>query len=271
MVVSLSLGITSYTTGIYNHVHDLNDLSLLLQIILGVVTGTLTGLTGASGMSVLISVLLGLRTPPEQIISTTFAVAGVNASFAMMPYLRKHKPTLHELSVFAVPASLGGIASYLFIATELSSGFLGLCLTGFMLIAGIYLTMNKKGEKKQLLHIPRVFIGILSFVSGGIIGIFGGGGTIFITLGLVILFGIQYHRALMLSLLMTVFTCIPLIALSYTKDNLAIEPILVILASSIPCALIAGTWANKLPETMIKRVLGIYLIGISLYLFVSRI
>lgn len=250
---------------------DLNEFSLLVQIILGVVTGTLTGLTGASGMSVLISVLLTLKTPAEQIIATTFAVAGTNASFAIMPYLRKHKPSLHERAVFALPASFGGMASYALIATEVSGNFLGLCLTGFMLMAGIFLTVSAKHQNKQLLHIPKIFVGVLSFLAGGIIGLFGGGGAIFITLGLVVLFGIQYHRALMLSLLITVFTCVPLIALSYAQDNLAIQPVLVIVASSIPCAIITATWANKVPEKIIKRLLGIYLICISIYLLASRI
>ncbi len=222
-------------------------------------------------MSVLVSVLLALKASPVQVIATTFAVAGGNASFAVVPYIRKHTPTLHEYSVFAVPASLGGAFSYLFVATEVSGNFLGLCLTSFMLIAGIYLTASVKKQSKQLLRIPRVFIALLSFLSGGVIGIFGGGGTIIITLALVILFGIQYHRALMLSLLMTIFTCTPLIALSYLKKNLVIGPIVVILVSSVPCALIAGALANKLPEKAIKRLLGVYLIGISIYLFATKL
>lgn len=251
--------------------HDLSEFSLLVQIMLGVITGTLTGLTGASGMSVLISVLLTLKAPAEQIIATTFAIAGVNAVSGIMPYLRNHKPTFYEYGVFAVPVGLGGVAGYFYIATEVSGNALGLWLTGFMLMAGIYMTASAKRQNRQLLHIPKMFISVLSFLAGGIIGIFGGGGTIFITLGLVVLFGIQYRRALTLSLLMTIFACIPLIALSYMEGNLVIQPILVILASSIPCALIASTWANKVPERIIKRLLGVYLIGISLYLFASKV
>lgn len=240
-------------------------------MILGVLTGTLTGLTGASGMSVLVSALLTLKAPAEQVIAATFAVAGGNAVFAIIPYLRKHNPDLHEYLIFALPTSLGGILSYLFIATGFSGGSLRLYLTAFMLLAGFYLSVNLKGPKKQLLDIPKRFIALIAFFSGGVIGLFGAGGTIIITLGLVILFGIQYHRALMLSLLMTIFTCVPLIVISYIKKNLMISPIIVILVTSIPCSLIAGTFANKLPENIIKRLLGVYLILISIYLLVTKI
>ena len=75
----------------------------------------------------------------------------------------------------------------------------------------------------------------------------------------------------MLSLLVTVVTCIPLIALSYVEGNFFIWPVLVILASSVPCALVAASWANRVPETTIKRLLGVYLVCISLFIFGGRL
>lgn len=222
-------------------------------------------------MSFLISVLLAFKTSAGQIIAATFAVAGTNASFAIQPYLRQHKPSFRDYVVFALPAAIGSVCSYLLIGAGLSNHFLGLCLTGFMLIAGIFLRANAKKQQKQLLHMPEPLMGVLSFLAGCIIGVFGGGGAIFITLGLVVLFGIQYHRALMLSLLITVFTCGPLLVFSYMKGNLVVQPILVILAVSVPCAFIAGIWANKAPEKLMKRLLGAYLILMSLYLFAEKI
>ena len=49
------------------HMQDLTEISLFVQLVLGIVTGTLTGLTGASGMSVLISVLLTLKAPAQRL------------------------------------------------------------------------------------------------------------------------------------------------------------------------------------------------------------
>jgi len=254
-----------------NHMQDLTDISLFVQLVLGIVTGTLTGLTGASGTSVLISVLLTLKVPAQQIIASTFAIAGVNATFAILPFLSRYRPTAREIGAMAVPASIGGIASFLFLARDAGDDFLGLSLTGLMLVAGLYLMAGVKKQDKQLLPIPDSLVSVLSFLAGGMIGLFGGGGAIFITLILVIFLGIPYHRALMLSLLVTIFTCVPLLGLSYFEGNLLIRPVLVILASSIPCAIYAATWANKVPEKTIKRLLGFYLVCISFFLFGSRI
>ena len=250
---------------------DLSEIPLFVQLALGVVTGGLTGLTGASGMSVLISVLLALKTPAQQIVATTFAIAGVNATFAVLPFLRKNRLTARDVLAIALPASLGGVTSFLFLGRNLGGDFLGLALTGFMLLAGLHLVTSVEKQDHQLVRTPAYLMCFLAFVAGGMIGVFGGGGAIFITIGLVALFGYSYHQALMLSLLVTVVTCLPLIGLSYVEGNLFIWPVLVILASSVPCALAAATWANRVPEKTIKRLLGVYLVCISLFLFGGRL
>ena len=114
---------------------------------------------------------------------------------------------------------------------------------------------------------PAYLMSVLAFMAGGMIGVFGGGGAIFITIGLVALVGYSYHHALMVSLLVTVVTCAPLIGLSYVEGNLFVWPVLIILASSLPCALVAATYASRVPEKTIKRLLGVYLVCISLFLF----
>jgi len=250
---------------------DLSEIPLYVQLALGIATGGLTGLTGASGMSVLISVLLALKTPAQQIVATTFAVAGVNATFAILPFLRENRPSKHDILSIAVPASIGGVTSFLFLARNLGGDFLGLALTGFMFLAGLHLVTSVRKQDHQLVRTPDYLLGVLAFMAGSLIGVFGGGGAIFITIGLVALFGYSYHQALMLSLLVTVVTCIPLIALSYVEGNFFIWPVLVILASSVPCALVAASWANRVPETTIKRLLGVYLVCISLFIFGGRL
>ena len=250
---------------------DLSEIPLFIQLALGIVTGGLTGLTGASGMSVLISVLLAMKTPAQQIVATTFAIAGVNATFAIFPFLRKNRPAKHDVLAIAVPASLGGVTSYLLLARDLGGDFLGLALTGFMFLAGLHLVTSVGKQDHQLVRAPAYLMSVLAFMAGGMIGVFGGGGAIFITIGLVALFGYSYHHALMLSLLVTVVTCAPLIGLSYVEGNLSIWPVLIILASSLPCALVAATYASRVPEKTIKRLLGVYLVCISLFLFGGKL
>ena len=121
---------------------DLSEIPLFVQFALGIVTGGLTGLTGASGMSVLISVLLALKTPAQQIVATTFAIAGVNATFALLPFLRRNRPAKHDILAITAPASVGGVTSFLFLARDLGGDFLGLALTGFMFLAGLHLVTS---------------------------------------------------------------------------------------------------------------------------------
>ena len=61
-----------------------NDFELLgILTIVGLVTGSLTGLTGASGMSILISTLLLAGIEIREVIGLTFVVTLVNSGIAL--------------------------------------------------------------------------------------------------------------------------------------------------------------------------------------------
>lgn len=250
---------------------ELSEISLPLLLLIGAATGTMTGLTGASGMSVLITVLLAFGIPADQIIASTFAVAGLNALFGVVPFFKHHRPTRNDLLYFILPASVGAVVSYLAIASHLGSDSLGLALTVLMLFAGFYLAVDSGRKAETRIVLPPLAGSLFALAGGGVIGIFGGGGTVFMMLGLIILFGVPYHRALMLSLLMTIATCVPLLLAASARGSVPWSPLLVILIVSLPAALFAGRWANRVDERYIKRGLGVYLVLISLALLTGRI
>ncbi len=67
------------------HVFDFHGL-LGILLLIGLATGTLTGLTGASGMSILISALLLAGVEIRQVIGLTFVVTLANAAISLGAY-----------------------------------------------------------------------------------------------------------------------------------------------------------------------------------------
>ena len=79
----------------------------MVLIAIGLVTGLLTGLTGASGMSVLISALLLIGMDVRDVIGLTFAVTLVNAVGAIGPYIRREQWDKQLVLAIGLPAVAG--------------------------------------------------------------------------------------------------------------------------------------------------------------------
>ena len=69
------------------------------MILIGALTGVLTGLTGASGMSVLISGLLLAGLDVREVIGLSFAVTFCNTLVATPPYLEPAEKALVTLTI----------------------------------------------------------------------------------------------------------------------------------------------------------------------------
>ena len=102
---------------------------------IGATTGVLTGLTGASGMSLLISGLLLLGVEIRDIIGLTFVVTLVNSAVALGPYWRHGRVDLRTALWVAIPAMLAVVAGH-FVARRVTSGALTNGITAALFCVG---------------------------------------------------------------------------------------------------------------------------------------
>lgn len=247
----------------------ITEISLLAQAVIGSITGIVTGLTGASGMAFLVSSLLILNISAKQIIASTFLITGINSLFAFIPYWRKQKVSKTEFVSLILPALLGGVIGFSF-SGNFHNDFLRQCLIGIMFVAGLNFIFRGKKTSGSKFAVSKRFSYIVSLISGMLIGCFGGGGTVFMSLLLIALFGFEFKKALTLSFAIAVFTCLPLAFLSYLKGNLIIEPVLVIILASLPCAYATGLIAQRIPDRISKKLLGAYLLATSSYMIAAK-
>jgi len=248
--------------------------SPVLYVVIGCITGTLTGFTGVSGMSVLVSLLLLSGMPVREVIALTFAVTMVNSGIAAVPYGRRGNiPKLPALLMAG--ATAGAVIPGYFTSHSISSGVLGWCITTGILFVGVKFTFFDRQkpprENGAESRFPVWVVVIPGAVVGYIIGILGGGGGIFITLLLVMIMRYPAHKALGISLVVMCAAALPG-CLLYAKDGLLpAGTALFIILPSMLCSFISARCANRVSERGIKRVLGIYLLLVSILLTLKNL
>ena len=126
---------------------DSAALVLLLGFI-GLATGGLTGLTGASGMSILISGLLMVGCEIREVIGLTFLVTLVNSLTSVIPYWRRQLIDRRLAASLAVPAMVAVIAGH-----QLAEGVPDAWLRTVMLVAlfgaGLRITLSRSMEQEN--------------------------------------------------------------------------------------------------------------------------
>jgi uncharacterized membrane protein YfcA len=244
------------------------DLPLLMQIAVGAATGTVTGLTGASGMAFLASSLLVMGLDAKQVIAATFLLTSVNALAALLPRLRHESITRADGLFIIAPSVAGGLVGFA-LAGRVHSAVLEQGLVVLMFGAGLVFLVRGKATPRPEARLSHGLAAPVAFFAGLFIGGFGGGGTVLMALLLVTVFGFGMQKALTLSFAVAVAVCLPLAALSYANGTLLLSATLVILLAALPCAVGAGILSQRIPDGVTRKLLGAYLVLTSVYMLVT--
>jgi uncharacterized protein len=242
------------------------DCSPFVLVLIGLATGALTGLTGASGMSILISALLLAGIPIEQVIGLTFAVTLVNSAISLGAYWRHDHVDRRAGMLVAVPAIATVMLGHLFskqIGTGSLTGLMVICL--FLIGAKFLFSPSDKQQTdtKPVRQPNAVLLILLGSGAGFLMGIMGGGGAVFIGAALILLFKMEAKTAIGTSILIMGVAAIPGVVSHWLSQTIVISYAAVILASSIPAAFAASWFANRISTPVVKRALGVYLVLIS--------
>lgn len=113
-----------------------------------------------------------------------------------------------------------------------------------------------------------IILGLVAGVFGGLFGI--GGGTILIP-ALVFLFGLTQHQAQGTTLALMVPPIGLLAAWSYWRaGNVKISMAAFICMGFFIGGLIGAQYANKIPDPLLKKIFGVYLMFVSLQMIFSK-
>lgn len=225
-------------------------------------------------MSVLISGLLLAGLDIREVIGLTFAVTFCNAVAAVGPYLKKKEWVPRVTWAVGLPAVAAVFVGHA-LGRSAPSGLLSGIVMSALLFAGIRFLTRKKSVAGEAPSVPReVPVWLLNgvgIVLGIIMGVMGGGGSIFISLLLVFGCRLPVRVALGSSIMIMGLAAVPGMVLNFRADQLDLRSAMLLIGPSMVASYFVSRWAHRLPERGLERVLGVYLVLISLVLFYTRI
>lgn len=239
---------------------------LIVLLVIGLATGTLTGLTGASGMSILISALLLAGIDIREVIGLTFVITLVNAAISLGPYWRNGHVDARSgflTAAFAVGAVVPGHHFSRSVEPGTLTGVMVVCLflVGVKLLVSPREPERRDGETDRRPHFALLIL--MGCIAGFVMGVMGGGGAVFIGAAFILLFKMEAKTAIGTSILIMGMAAIPGVLFHWLNATIEVSYAVAILASSIPAAFAASWFANRIPATLVKRLLGVYLVVIS--------
>lgn len=247
------------------NVFDFHGLLGILFMI-GLATGTLTGLTGASGMSILISALLLAGVEIRQVIGLTFVITLANAAISLGAYWKHGHVDARSgvlTATFAIGAVMLGHVFSRWVEAGTLTGVMVVCL---FLVGAKLLVSPQEPQQADLETVGRPHFALLILtgcVAGFVMGIMGGGGAVFIGAAFILLFKMEAKTAIGTSILIMGMAAIPGVVFHWLGETIEVSYVVAILASSIPAAFAASWFANRVPTPLVKRLLGVYLVVIS--------
>ena len=244
---------------------------LLLLVVLAVFAGTLTGLTGASGMSVLISGLLLAQVDIREIIALTFVVTLANGLASAIPYWRRQLVVRGVAIGVGVMCCIGVVAGFA-VANRVSADSLKYIMLVALFAAGAKLVRESKKNvaddtvgsdlapsiDRQQYSI--IGLGLFGILAGIAMGIMGGGGGMFIGLVLIFAFKFSAKLAIGTSIVIMTIASLPGLALHAWAGTVPWGPATVVVPVSMVSSFIAARLGRKIPESVVRPMLGFYLI-----------
>ncbi|MFL0266876.1 sulfite exporter TauE/SafE family protein [Candidatus Clostridium radicumherbarum] len=260
----------------------MNIIFYLLAIVIGIITGSITSLIGASGVMIIVPILtLFFKVSVHTAIGTSLFVDVIASLTVAYSYYKNGNIDLKSGIWIALTSILGAQLGASF-ASKMGEGNLSSSFGVVLVIAGllmlrksykkesdpsntsIKLNFKKEWEKILAALIIGLGIGILS-------GIFGAGGGVMILLALIVLMSFPLHKAIGTSTLIMAIT-----ALSSTIGYAArgkIDFTLGVLLSvgAVLGGVIGSRYANKVNEKTLQKIVGICFMAMGVVMTVIQI
>ena len=256
-------------------------LYFLAMIIIGILTGTMTGLTGASGVIVVVPLVsLMLNFPVHQSIGTSLMVDTIAPLLISYTYFKHGNIDFKSGLWLAFGAVFGAQLSALFV-TGISGPNLGLGFGVFLIAMSAMIW--KKGFNRQSpennsvkgmrlnRHYQRAAVSlILGFALGIQAGFVGAGGGALILLILLFVLNIPLRRAIGTStLIMSLTACSGTFGYAL-RGNINYLAGLIIALSAVAGGITSARLAHKVDEKFLARVIGIIFMSLGTLMILMR-
>lgn len=234
--------------------------------------GVSLGLLGSGGSILTVPVLVYLVGQDEKVaIAGSLFVVGTIALAGSMQFLRAGLIDWRNVAIFGVPGMIGTYLGAMLAAYV--AGIVQLSLFALVMLLASYLMLRPVDLEHVSTSTPRVpwKIAIDGLVVGIITGLVGVGGGFLIVPALVLLGGMQMHRAVATSLFIIALKSFSgfykyLDILDNQDLQLDWNTLLLITGLGIAGSFAGASVANRLPQDTLKKGFGMFLIVMGIYI-----
>lgn len=257
-------------------------IEIIELIIIGIFTGIITGLTGASGVVIvvpLVNLLLGFTI--HEAIGTSLIVDTI-APLAISATYYKYGNIDIRSSIWIAVGSITGAQVGAFLVTGISGTSLGSFFGIFMIIMGI--VMFRRGINREaiaerfnsVLKIEKTYQKVLASILIGVIlgvitGLIGAGGGVMILIVLIFVLGFPLQKAIGTSALIMAITTLSGSIGYAIHGNINVLSGIIIGIGAIVGGISSARFANKVDERSLGKVVALIFIIIGLFLTVLTI
>ena len=234
--------------------------------------GVSLGLLGSGGSILTVPVLVYLVGQDEKVaIAGSLFVVGTIALAGSMQFLRAGLIDWRNVAIFGVPGMIGTYLGAMLAAYV--AGIVQLSLFALVMLLASYLMLRPVDLEHASKATPRVAwkIAIDGLVVGIITGLVGVGGGFLIVPALVLLGGMQMHRAVATSLFIIALKSFSgfykyLDILDKQDLQLDWNTLLLVTGLGIAGSFAGASVANRLPQDTLKKGFGMFLIVMGIYI-----
>ncbi|ERI93440.1 hypothetical protein HMPREF1982_01685 [Clostridiales bacterium oral taxon 876 str. F0540] len=261
----------------------MNLLFYILAIAVGIITGGITSLIGASGVMIIVPILTILfKVNVHAAIGTSLFVDVIASLTVAYSYYKNGNIELKSGIWIALSSIVGAQLGALF-ASKMGEGNLSSSFGVVLIIAGILMIRKSYKEKSASSDTVSGFIHfkaewqkiltalIIGLAIGILSGIFGAGGGVMILLALIILMSFPLHKAIGTSTLIMSITALSSTVGYAARGNIDFILGALIAAGAVLGGVLGSRYANKINEKTLQRVVGICFTGMGIVMTIIAI
>lgn len=240
---------------------------MLIVALLAILIGVSLGLLGGGGSILAVPVLTyGADLPAKEAIATSLIVVGTTSLFALVPHARRGHVEWRTGAIFSATAMagayLGGLAARWFSGTTL------LLLFAAMMVVTALAMFRGRGELKAE-HTKPLPVGLVvaeGLAVGAATGLVGAGGGFLVVPALVILGGMEMHKAVGTSLMVIALKSFA--AFAGHAAHVSIDPqlALVVTGAAVVGSIGGAVLSKRVPAQLLRKIFAGFVLAMAGYM-----
>ena len=252
----------------------------LLAVAIGIVTGGITSLIGASGVMVVVPVLtMFYHLSGHSAIGTSLFVDVIASIVVSYTYFKNGNIEIKS-GIWIAIASIAGAQLGALFSSQIKEGPLSAMFGGFLVISGVALIVKsykKKGEPREpKIKFTRKWQQIVSSIIIGVgigilSGLFGAGGGVMILLALIVIMSYPLHKAIGTSTLIMAMTALSSTVGYAYHGNIDLILGCFLSAGAVIGGILGSRYANSVNDKVLQKVVGVCFMCLGVVMTVMEV